>query len=346
VEIEVVESNIDASTNIEDITKFILLGITLLGNDVSEGIEGSHLDTIDLIGVEQSENFVKFKREFFSALNKDKNIEKAENLIVPKIEDIKATLEVKILYNKVSFNKSVKKENGSKMKRYKDMPDKYRIFGTAGNHMILFCDGGMFACPEPDADDMEFSEEAVKPFEMTATIGDQTFGLNTAVCEYAIESEKKMAEVTKMAEEKAEMSKQVEEYGVKAGLYEEEKAKFAEMEKSYEEEKSKFAKLSEEYEVVKMSQFEADARKVMADDNDADDETKKEFETRMKNKEFKTVEEFEKEFAYAKYKKAKMAKKPAESEKITYALTTPVVEKPVVTDVFEMAKKAVDAISK
>lgn len=341
VEIEVIKSVVDESSGIEEIQEFMLLGITLLGNEVSEGIEGSHLDVESLSDIEKSDNFVKFKKEFFSALHKE--VKASENIIEPIVEE-KATLKINVLYNKVSFIKSVKKEKESHMKRYNNMPEKYRIFGVAGSHLILFCDGAMFACPEPDADDAEFSEESVKPFEVTAEFGEEKFGFTGAIAEYAIETEKKMAEdMCKMAEEKAEMAKQVEEYGVKAGTFEE---KFASLEMAYAEEQAKFKKLAEEFEVVKMSKFEEDARKAMADDGDADDETKKEFETRMANKEFKCFEDFEKEFAYAKYKKAKMSKKVVEAEKVQYSLT-PATTKPTATvDVFEKAKQAVDAISK
>lgn len=69
VEVLVLESHIDEN-GIEVIDKFQFLGITLLGEAITEGIENSHLDVLSFA---KSRKFKKFVREFNSAYKQQQN---------------------------------------------------------------------------------------------------------------------------------------------------------------------------------------------------------------------------------------------------------------------------------
>lgn len=266
-----------------------------------------------------------------------------ETMVIAKIH---------LIYKKLGIDKPKEKENSLKMsKKFEIVLDKYKLFTILGKYAILFCDDGkMYAHPIPE-DKEEYSEDKMLEMELVADCKEEKLNMNETFTSFIADFE---AEKCSMEAEKIEMSCKMEndaqkfeeekkEFETKLEDYESKKNEYAEMCKNFEKAKDDFAKLTEEYEVIKMSAFSAEAKQVMEDDPDLDEDDKANFSKKISERSYVNMEAFERDLAYCKYKKACEVKKMEKKETIQYSLDNK--SKPESTakkDLFDIAYEAVN----
>ena len=133
VEVEVLESYIDEN-GIEIITKFILSGITILGDNISEGIPDAHLNILDLIENTLFKKKVEKLQFAYNNLNEKKTNMPVENFTVHIIKNKKEEGKQNMLtYNQIielaekNLSLNYKNEDGCSKYSVSDISDEFLI---------------------------------------------------------------------------------------------------------------------------------------------------------------------------------------------------------------------------
>ena len=171
VEINVISSYYDEN-NIEIIEKFELLGVTLLGININEGIPNAHLDLIDF---NSSEVFSEYRKALCFAYDKEGDNMNAKNIFIAK-EKIGSKPALKVNTSKEAMSTSPwGKENKSKLKKECLMASNYvsvcpKVFLKLGENWKDGIEGDLgYPVMEKKGDTLVYNRYGIASAEAYAT---------------------------------------------------------------------------------------------------------------------------------------------------------------------------------
>jgi len=269
---------------------------------------------------------------------------------------------VEAIRKKMGLDDPEKEKESIKM-TLKNVSENYKLIFSTAEFAFFGCDGKVMAHPV-NGEEEDFSEEKLMQADFVAEVGEEKerYEVSEEFTQYADESEDEKKELAKKLEEEVDKSKEKEEEYAKLATesktFEDEKADFekklaeAEDEKSkkeleLDEAKKELEKLSAEFASLRMARMSEDMNYAVDEDEDLDEDEKEEFKAKISEGKFASVEDFEKDLAYAKYVKAKEIKKAKKDEmaKMQFSLVnSEQSDKSVISDPVTAAAKAVGVI--